>query len=285
VARPVTAPLLGKHPCMANILCRDMQSIRSCLTYFSKIMGGGTLDFTKLTFIDAGAMVLLHQVVRARSPSAANVFIDLPKLDVPRGIVEDNLARQSGNIKMRNPNSFPLRYIPTEDRLVPELRKWREMLQNSTALGDERARRFSSNMSEVLMNSFTHAKTRKPCIVAGQTFRKKKHTLLAAVDYGDSIPTTLAKSGRYGGVRKPEEWMLMALEEGVTCKSRETNRGIGLFTLQKMIRENRGSMYLVSGEGTVSIEDGSDPVGAPLGEKYGIFPGTLLILDIKTSGE
>jgi hypothetical protein len=50
-----------------------------------------------------------------------------------------------------------------------------------------------------------------------------------------------------------------------------------------MVRQNGGSMLLVSGGGVVSIRAGGAPVAEPLGVKYRPFVGTFLILDIKAT--
>jgi hypothetical protein len=261
------------------LACRDPKSIRSCLTYFSNIFGGEVLDLRKLQFIDPAAMVLLHHHA-ARFDK--NVSLYLPDRTEPRAYIQDHLSWRLMGYALKNPNAFPLRYVARELDLAKELGKWREMLVETTHLGEETARGFSSTMSEVLTNSFTHGRTAGPCIVAGQTFKKKGRSHLAAVDLGQTIPRTLRESNRYPGEREDHEWILLSLERGVTCKSRETNRGYGLFYLRNHVAQNGGCMYILSGAGIVSVLGAMPPDGTRLGRRYAPFPGTMIILDLRT---
>lgn len=267
------------HRAPAPLLCRSPSTFRSCLTYFKNLQTDGILDFSKLHFVDPGALVLLHHVARAHKKY--QIVVVPPEREETRSYMMDHLGPRG---KLRNPNKYPLRYVAREQDLALELGKWREMLQASQALDEERAREFSSTMSEVLMNSFVHGQTKEPCIVAGQTFPKMGHSALAAVDIGKSIPQTLIASKRYPGERTDEQWILHSLERGVTSKTRVTNMGFGLTVLANMIRRNKGSMLLASGTGIVTIESGGEPTAQPLGSRYQSFPGTFLMLDIPTTG-
>jgi len=239
------------------------------------------LDLRKLQFIDPAALVLLHHYAVAKHEP---VNILLPDRPEARAYIEDHLQWRMllGGYALKNPNAFPLRYVAREEDLTAELGKWREMLEQTTLLGEERARGFSSTMSEVLTNSFTHGQTPTACIVAGQTFPKKGHSHLAAVDMGRTIPVTLRESGRYPGDRTDHEWILFALQRGVTCKSRETNKGYGLFYLWRHVAQNGGAMHIVSGRGLVSVQGGAAPVGKPLRSSDWAFPGTMIVLDLRT---
>ncbi len=269
------------HASPAPLLCRNLKTFRSCLTFFGRMRDSHCiLDLRKVRFADPPALVLLHHF--ARESNGLGIY--LPEVGPAKDYISDNLRMREAGASVRSPNRYPLRYVASERHMVVELGKWREMLLNSGALGEERARQFSSNMSEVLINSFAHGGQRNVrSIVAGQTFPKKAHSVLAAVDSGQGIPTSLRRSGRYPGERSDEEWILLALQRGVTSKSRETNRGFGLYLLQDMVRKNGGSMILVSGRGVVSITDGCEPKAEALGRSYPGFRGTFLILDIRVS--
>jgi hypothetical protein len=270
-------------PCPANLRCRNLRSIRACLTYLGKVLAGSILDFTQLQFIDPAAIVLLHHMARRYSKP---VFIRLPTQNKTKNYLEDHLQlTNKGAFALKNPKAFPLRNIAKQQDLSRELGKWREMLIRTGALGEELARSFSSTMSEVLMNSFTHGRTNAPCVVAGQTF--SGHSILAAVDHGLTIPHTLAQSKLYDNVvkDKPHGWLSLAIKRGVTCRTVDTNRGYGLAILTEMIQTNGGSMYIISGDAALSLEKGGDPVAEPLGSRYATFPGTFIVLDIKTKDE
>lgn len=266
-------------PAPGILHCRDLASVRTCLTYFRKVLSGASLDLRKVGFIDPGAIVLMHH--HARLTRGRSIQLSLPQRKGPRdfffGQVQSSITFRPGSA-----NSYPLRFVRRESDLVPELAKWRQMLQASQALDEERAREFSSTIAEVLTNSFAHGLSKDPCIVAGQTFPKKQHSVLVVLDNGIGIPASLRNSKRYPGYRSDEEWILHALGKGITSRTRESNRGFGLYYLARMISENGGSLVIVSGMGAVSIRSGGAPRAEPLGYKYGSFDGTLMILDINS---
>lgn len=272
-----------RYPSPAPLLCRDLKTFRACLTYFGRLYHDDPclFDFTKVAFVDPTALVLLHHTLNKAGKA---VSLHLPTNKLALEYFSDNLKISALAASTKRPNRYPLRYVTSEPGMTKELGKWREMLQTSGALGEEKARLFSANMSEVLVNSFAHGgASPNTCIVAGQTFPKSAHSVLAAVDYGRGIPASLRDSGRYPGDRTDEQWILLSLEKGVTSKSRPTNRGFGLYLLKEMVMQNGGSMLLVSGSGAVSITNGGKPRAEPLGPRYRPFAGTFLILDIKAT--
>lgn len=158
--------------------CRDLKSVRACLTYFKRLFAGEVLDFERLVFIDPGAMVLMHHFARLNKRASS---IILPKRPLLQKLMNESLQLpRGGRLRLRSPNSFPLRYVETESAMIEGLSAWRDMLMQSGACDEPMARDYSATMTEVLQNSFTHGKTRGHCIVAGQTFPKKKHSTLVA---------------------------------------------------------------------------------------------------------
>lgn len=263
------------------LLCRSAKTLKACLTFFNHARHGATLDFSKVGFVDPPALVLLHHLAGEQG----GIPVHLPNNVTARKYFMDNLtmsASSQGTPKV--PNKYPLRYVNSETEMVRELGQWRDMLVESDKVSEETARAYSSTMSEVLVNSFSHGGASKgEVIVAGQTFGKRKHSVLAAVDRGRGIPTSLRASGRYGNERTDEQWILMSLEKGVTSKTRPSNRGFGLHYLKTMVQKNKGSLILLSGGGIVSITDGGEPVASSLSPHHHKFNGTFLIVDIKVS--
>lgn len=271
-------------PSPAFLRVRDLSSLRACLTYFARINAGEMLDFRNLGFIDPGAVVLLRHFVR--NTKAGQIRIIPPTSRLPRLYLLDQAkaAREEGQalFKAKAPNSFPLRFVTSEEAMIGELAKWREMLQKTAAIEEEEARRYAQHLTEVLTNSFSHGKTSKPCIVAGQTFGGRKHTVLSAVDSGIGIPASLRQSGRYVD-RADHEWIAHSLEKGVTAGTGPTNRGFGLYILQDMVKQCGGKLIVLSGKGALLCTE-SQIEAQPLGEAYGGFSGTFMVLVIPTGG-
>lgn len=267
--------------CPGNLSCRDPRSLRGCLTYFAKLKSGVTLDLTHVQFVDVAAMVLLHRLARE---VGGGVGVFLPKKKGTREFISAQISRESSQLySLKMPNRLPVRYVTSETGMVDEVVKWRKMLSRSTPLDDETLRGFSRTMTEVLQNSFSHGRTAGPCVLGGQTFPKQGHSILAAVDAGISIPTSLRDSGRYAKHMADHDWIRFALEKGVTAGTRESNRGFGLFLLHQKVRSNGGKLLILSGRGLVWVTpDRSEPRAEPIGKKYGSFPGTLILIDLKT---
>lgn len=258
------------------ISCKDLPSVRRSLTIMSRARGGNHFDFSKLQFIDPGAIVLLHFFSNL-SKTAVNVQI--PQRPEPRNYLLGNFS--GGRLSLSTSTTYPLRYIKKETRVTAELGEWEKMLVASHALELERARSFSQNMSEVLANAFGHGKT-SACIVAGQTFKKAGHSILAAADFGRTIPVTLSTSDAYKHAPRPDhEWIEFSLQKYITCGTRPSNAGLGLWLLAERVRVNGGRMTIVSGDGAVCVER-SRTWSEPLGDNYARFPGTLIVLDLKT---
>jgi hypothetical protein len=286
---PATGITVARPP--AIMACRDLRSLRMCLTYFRVLKGqaGGAtcvLDFEKVTWVDPGAIALLHHLMRVyKTP---DVRILLPTKATAREYVLKHLkVRSPDNTRYtvdKKPIDYPLRYVPSARELGSNLGEWAKMLEQWEGVPEEDARGFSATMSEVLMNSFQHGAISDPAIIAGQTFVRTGHSLLVAVDNGQGIPGSLRGSGRYGqrGYKADHEWIAAALERGVTCKSSTTNMGYGLYILADQVRRNGGRLIICSGAG-VLVVDGKNPIVAePLdNEHYRTFPGTMLILELQ----
>lgn len=264
--------------CPAVLRCRDPRSLRASLTILSSLEQDEILDMRSVTWIDVGVLVLLHR----KAQDLGSVKVYKPRRDVTREYIEDQIrSRGQFLYSLEQPNRFPVRYVPSPRSLKAELRAWRQMLEESEAVTEEEARMYAGRMTEVLTNSFTHGRTRHPCVLGGQTFPKTGHSSLVAVDSGRSIPTTLRNSGHYPGDRDDHEWIAMAFREGITAGTEPTNRGLGLAYLQESVEANGGSLLVVSGDGLAYIKNGGNLKSEPLGDKYDRFDGTFILLDLR----
>lgn len=159
---------MALRPGPANLRCRDLPSLRACLTIFRAVDDGDVLDWRQATWIDLAALAILHYKAQHMRPSVVQIM--LPNLRGPRDYMLDQLrSAQEGQNKysLRQPNRLPVRYVRRERDMGRELDKWRKMLMESEAVSEEVSREFASTMAEVLTNSFTHGETSRPCILGG----------------------------------------------------------------------------------------------------------------------
>jgi hypothetical protein len=239
------------------------------------------LDCTGATFVDPGFIALFHHLWTAK-PQA--LTIKLPSHPAACTYMLKHLEHQNkAGLALRLPTDFPLRRVGKEELVVSEIGAWRKMLVDC-GVPEQEARSFGSIMSEVLTNSFQHGgPLAQPPIIAGQTFSKQAHSTLVAIDQGQSIPRSLRNAEHLASLSPCADhvWIETALENGVTARTRPTNRGIGLYHLGKKVQENGGSLCIVSGNGVLAL-GGGIVKSQPLAHKhFPDFPGTMLILDIK----
>lgn len=266
----------------AILRIRDLTSVRQCLTVFNKAVADTFLDASALRFIDPAAMVLLHQLA-GRHPDGEPVVVLMPEQKGARDYFELHMGKtnDAGELKYKSHTGYPLRYIKTESRVLDELRAWRGQIQKLGALSEERARRLGRTLSEVLSNSFAHGAKEGSCIVAGQTFSKKQHTMIASIDSGDTIAHTLRASGRYDVDGESDELLIaMALEKGVTARSRPSNRGLGLYMLNRGVQDAGGTLIIVSGSGAVVSTRHGGVKPHALGASYAALHGTFIVVDL-----
>lgn len=267
-----------------RLTCRDHKALRRTMDWVETAIladGDVTLDCSPLKAVDPVTMLLMHHYVGMKQ--AGKVLVKLPVAEVARNVIQVNLGKR-GQLE-RRPTDFPLRSIPAQQDLIPVLAEWRELLMQSDDIDEAQARDFASTMAEVLTNSFAHGRNQHRCIVAGQSFPKSAHSLLAAIDDGVGIPTTLRDCGRYtsDGLIADHEWIRRSTDCGVTCKSVSSNRGFGLYQLRQMMHVNGGTMMIASGRGIYVMERGKESFCGALGRGRHLR-GTLLVLDIDTRG-
>jgi anti-sigma regulatory factor (Ser/Thr protein kinase) len=258
--------------------CTSVKSLLAVWALAERAVQGGVLDFSRTKVLDPAVMVILHHTASRRVGGDGLLFEPPVDPDARRWFSEHGVGRQYiGDTPMTN--VYPSTYIAREDTMDPKLQAWQRRLNADEALREVDARMLSSTMSEVVSNSFQHGLRQGPkmCIVAGQTYRSENRARLCAADNGRTIPVSLRD--RYTAA-SAGEFVGMALKRGVTCRSRTSNRGSGLFLLVKDVRRSGGSMLLLSGLGLVHVDSQrTEPVVHEVTDREP-FRGTLLILDL-----
>lgn len=266
----------------AILRARDIASVRGSLTVGQRTMLSGGIDLRKVMFMDPAALVLLYHF--ANRPGVHKVVDVVPPLHEPAKVYFDlhySHAVSKNPLKPKSLRSYPLRFIASENNVGNELATWRTQIMKTGALGEETARNLSRTLSEVLTNSFSHGRTRD-AIIAGQTFQQKRHTVIAAADFGETIPQTLSRAVKEMVALRwsDEDWIKHSLGKGITCGTRPANKGLGLFLLKEQVVRARGTLLIVSGSGILMVDREGEVTAQPLGRRYDRFPGTFLLVDL-----
>ncbi|GEM_PF-6169028 len=134
----------------------------------------------------------------------------------------------------------------------------------------------TAGMSELIMNILDHAQSPVGGLVAARAFRGKKEVRFAIADLGRSIPGTMRN--RFPDLENDGSAMRAAFGGQRSTKSRPGNLGLGLHSLNEMVRANRGRLYVISRAALAS---------RALGKRLAVdatdveFPGTLACVSFR----
>lgn len=139
-----------------------------------------------------------------------------------------------------------------------------------------------THINELMTNSFDHSKTKFGSYVCAQWYPAKKNLRISFADGGIGIFKSLRESGKFPEVKNDIEAIRLAIKPGITTRKKQLG-GFGLDYIKKYVRNNDGTLTIVSGHGKVNfyrnkIENKHEPIG---------FDGTIvdiLVSPKKVSG-
>ena len=168
-----------------------------------------------------------------------------------------------------------LRRVSHQDQVTDVVQQLIGIASSQLALGDGVADAMRLSLSEVLENVLAHAQSPMPGYVCAQTYRKARRVEFAIVDTGIGILGSARHLPDLAGATF-EDAIRWAINRGNTSKP-EKHTGIGLFMARRMIEDNRGTMWVYSGEVVVKVSRGKvDPWGASG------WRGTIVTLTFRT---
>ncbi|QTI79027.1 sensor histidine kinase [Roseomonas marmotae] len=134
-------------------------------------------------------------------------------------------------------------------------------------------------MQEIFNNIQDHSGRDIGCIYM-QHYPNKNEIIISISDFGVGIPGSMKKVQAAG---RDAEIIRRACEEGVTSRSTQGNRGIGLdLLIRRVVRTNQGRVYIRSGRGCVSCFPRGEEIGMADFEAIGHYPGTLIEVKLRT---
>ncbi len=167
---------------------------------------------------------------------------------------------QRGECKRKN-GDYLLRNIDDRKQMVTEISEWANSVQKETRASAEAVALWKSQISEVTTNGFQHgignSIAKRPLLIAGKASEDHSRVQLAALDFGKSIPVTIANEAARMHVPIGDgDRIRFACRKGVTSHSTPINQGSGLFNLIETVKKNGGSLAILSRNGLLHVVGG-----------------------------
>ncbi len=113
---------------------------------------------------------------------------------------------------------------------------------------------------------------------AAQVTRGEGLVRIAVGDNGNGIRKSFLDAGlEWAGESTDCTAILRALKPRVSSKGHPTNEGVGLTLVSELVRQTRGWLLVVSGNGVVILRPGSEIPESQILPDNGHYPGTLVV--------
>ncbi|MGT2925181.1 ATP-binding protein [Streptococcus caviae] len=132
-----------------------------------------------------------------------------------------------------------------------------------------------------IFNNISDHSTEKIGSIFGQYYPKSNEIVIVVSDFGIGIPKSLKE--KYGEEKADNEWIEVALKEGVSTQSVPQNRGAGLVNIMKTLTINQiGQVTIISNCGKVKLDNNQIVESKSFEDSY---QGTFFELKIDTSNQ
>lgn len=130
-------------------------------------------------------------------------------------------------------------------------------------------------MPEIINNVFDHSESPFGCYVCAQAYPREQRLLLSVIDFGKGFYASL--SPHYRRISNDAEAIALAVQQGISSKTRRRNAGRGLYILSEWVKERNGQLEIVSQSGHWK----QDSQGIPHTRNLSFdFPGSCINLSI-----
>ncbi|WP_372717334.1 hypothetical protein [Novipirellula sp.] len=239
--------------------------------------------------IDPGGLLLLLNAAR-RSPGT-RLLISKNSSSETFDVIVDNIDNLAGALDearrehQQKARRFLLRRITNPNEMVKQVAQWAEMVRRGTDASRGDVALWETQISEVAANTFQHARAPDGVLVAGEAFPHRGFVQLAAIDFGRTIPDCIeAEAKRRNRVLHDGDLLAFATEENVTSACVKQNQGSGLPSLVGMVKENGGSLQIMSRNGFLRVKSKrkyrkqpTKTLGSP------ILAGTLIVINLRVN--
>lgn len=180
-----------------------------------------------------------------------------------------NQAKRSTSVMLRRMHEFVGSY-------PIEVADW--LSRNSTVPQAAVRDMVGITLPELMNNVFDHSDSPIGCCVCAQAYRSEGKLTLSVTDLGIGFLESLFP--RYNQLQSDEEAIALAIQEGVSSKTRRSNRGAGLHILSDWLRRQGGELEIVSKDGRWKQLSSGNVEHETL--RFA-FPGTCISMHVPTA--
>ena len=237
--------------------------------------------------IDPGGLLLLLNAAR-RDPDV-RLAVSTETGSKTFDVITDNIDNLAGALDearrehQEKSRRFLLRRIIDPNAMVDQVANWAAMVQRGTKASKADVALWETQISEVVANTFQHAHAPDGVLIAGEAFPNRGYVQLAAIDFGKTIPACIKPEAKKQ-CRSLEDGNLLAFatEDHVTSACASQNQGSGLPSLVEMVRQNGGSLQVLSRDGFLRVKNQRKYRNTP-NKRIGspILSGTLIVINLK----
>ena len=162
-------------------------------------------------------------------------------------------------------DEFLLRQIRSQSEMVEDLSHYADGLREAPSVSDREVAIWETQVGELTTNGFQHGGALKPrgkkagaivTMVAGKAYDDTKRVEMGVLDFGSSIPRVIEQVAPDDVHAKGDGQLIAhALKPGITSKTVAENQGAGLHGIVRAVKDNRGCLLLLSGNGLVCVRD------------------------------
>ncbi len=151
-----------------------------------------------------------------------------------------------------------------------------ELISANLPLSADAKYEMRTHINELMTNGFDHARSNVGCYVCAQWCPAAKTLRISFADGGIGILQSIQESEKFPEIHTDSAAIRLAVKPGITTRKQQLG-GFGLDYIRKYVRNNHGTLSIVSGEAKINFYKNKTE------EKYEptAFKGT--VVDIKVS--
>lgn len=263
-----------------NDKLNDFDNLFQLLEQLNEDCSEVIIDFSKCFFLRQNAVAFLGGLIRLIQSRSIKLNINWDSIHKN---IKMNLE-QNGfmytfceNKEPWQGNSIPYREDKKQDKdgLVDYLgEKWlgRDWVDISQKLQNV----IVGTVWEIYANAFEHGQTEIGVFSCGQHYPKKKELKLTVIDFGVGIPQNVRLFRKLSDL-PADEALKWAFEAGTTTRRGDVAGGVGLDSLKRFVKMNRGKLEFFSHNGYVLINKDEETYQ----NRPTFFAGTLVNITLQ----
>lgn len=268
--------------CIENSINTDFKSHNYLSKLANKILNSKcktiTIDMSKLKFVAANQFAILGCIFDTYVKNnntlklLTNISPDIMSLMCRNGFGKFFTLQPIPDI---NNTTIPFKRFNVNEITEYELYLTMKLFARNDlpAMSDEVSNNIRDYLLEIFKNVNDH--TNSPYVyTCGQFFPATSLLYFSIVDTGETISYNVTEYFNKYSLPLPSNTLKWAIEAGNTTLVEDAPRGLGLSLIKDFIHENKGYLYIVSGQETYQI--------TPFKENYRFmdteFPGTIVTI-------